>query len=136
MAEARRRKVGEKVQPQRVVCRQCGRVPWAGEQPVTDNGRQLLADFADSSCPLGGTPAGCPSTTEAQEAERENQPQTPIARLRAIRDGLVDPIKTHREDIKTLRQQGTALEARVATPEQDNITLKGRLAALERHPTP
>lgn len=80
MTERPRRKVGQQINLLRVVCRQCGSTPWEGDNP-RDNPRQLLADFADTQCPIGGTANGCPSTTEAQTAEREVLPLTRIARL-------------------------------------------------------
>lgn len=82
-AETPRRTVGEPVQPLRIVCRRSGSVPWEGGQPVTDDPQQLLADFADVSCPIGGTAFGCPSTTAAQAATRRADPQTRLGDLEA-----------------------------------------------------
>ncbi|MGH4013176.1 MAG: hypothetical protein ACRDSL_04440 [Pseudonocardiaceae bacterium] len=133
MADRPRRRVGERINPLRVVCRRCGETPWEGDEPV-EAPRQLLADFADSSCPLGGTTAGCPSTTEAQETEREAQPLTRIERLREIVDTISTAIQTNRDDITTLKQQRTALAGRVTTLEQENTALKARVTALEQRP--
>jgi hypothetical protein len=79
------RRVREPVQPLRVVCRRCGQVPWEGDQP-SDDARQLLADFADSSCPIGGTASGCPSTTESQATTDEQEPSRLRQIVKAIRD--------------------------------------------------
>lgn len=121
MTEPRRRRVGERINPLRVVCRRCGETPWEGVEPV-EQPRQVLAAFADSSCPIGGTVNGCPSTTEAQTAQREAEPLTRIERLR--------------DDIATLKQQRAALAGRVTALEQENTALKGRVTALERGTTP
>lgn len=78
-----RRTVGEPVQPLRIVCRRSGSVPWEGTQPVTDDPQQLLADFADTACPIGGTAFGCPSTAAAQAATRRADPQNRLDDLEA-----------------------------------------------------
>lgn len=85
-AEGPRRRVGERIQRLRVTCRRCGETPWEGDEPVTDNARQLLANFADSSCPIGGTANGCPSTTEAQADTDEQDPSRLRALIQAIRN--------------------------------------------------
>ena len=131
MPDRERRTVGERVNPLRLVCRRCGETPWEGDEPI-EHPRQVLAAFADSSCPIGGTPAGCPSTTEAQEAEREAEPLTRIERLREIVDTIRTAIQANRDDIATLKQQRAALAARVSTLEQENTDLKARVAALEQ----
>lgn len=133
VADRPRRRPGERINPLRVVCRNCGETPWEGDQPV-DHPRQVLAAFADSSCPIGGTVNGCPSTTEAQAAQQEDEPLTRIQRLKAVVDQLTTAIQANRDDIATLKQQRTALAGRVTTLEQDNTALKARVTALEQSP--
>lgn len=133
MTEPRRRRVGERINPLRVVCRRCGETPWEGDQPV-ENPRQVLAAFADGSCPIGGTVNGCPSTTEAQTAEQEAQPLTRIERLREIVDTIKTAIQANSGDIATLKQQRAALAGRVTALEQENTALKARVTALEQTP--
>lgn len=81
-----------------VVCRgPCGRVLFTGgrvddtgqvvDLPFTD-GQELLTAFADSSCPVGGTAAGCPNTTEAQAVTAEEQPRQLRQLIRAAQARL------------------------------------------------
>lgn len=71
--------------PAAVACRgPCAQVIYRGgrvgddgqvtDLPFTD-GQDLLTDFADSACPVGGTAAGCPNTTEARAITAEEQPR-------------------------------------------------------------
>lgn len=83
--------------PATVVCRgPCGRVLFEGGQrddngdiglPFED-GETLLRDFADSSCPIGGTANGCPNTTEALEVKAEERPDRLRQLIRAARERL------------------------------------------------
>lgn len=64
----------------------CGTQLYAGDTPPPEPARQMLAGFADTQCPIGGTEAGCPSTTEALEAAAEERPSRLRQLIAAIRN--------------------------------------------------
>lgn len=66
----------------------CGAQLYDGDTPPTPPARQMLAEFADTQCPIGGTENGCPNTAEAQEAAEEQRPDRLRQLIRAARERL------------------------------------------------
>ena len=75
--------------PVTVACKgPCKRILYEGDAAgaPSGDGQQILTDFADSSCPVGGQAGGCPNVTQAVEEQREQEPSRLRQLLRAIRD--------------------------------------------------
>jgi hypothetical protein len=83
--------------PATVICPgPCGRLLFEGGQagpegqvilPFAD-GQQLLTDFAETSCPVGGTGGGCPNTTEALQNRTDERPDRLRQLIRAAQTRL------------------------------------------------
>lgn len=106
-----------------VTCHTCHAPVWSGgrveetpeggvirDVPFAD-GQTVLTEFADRECPIGGTAAGCPNTTEAQETARSRDPQRLAAELDAarLRTGTVTAITANRAVVDI---DGTSVESR------------------------
>ena len=78
-----------------VTCQVCRHTLWEGGEldeqgqitglPFTD-GQELLSPFAESSCPIGGTAAGCPNTIVALTNAAEERPNRLRQLIQAIRN--------------------------------------------------
>ena len=108
--------------PATVQCRgPCRRVVFSGGRsgpdgveglPYTD-GQQVLTDYADSSCPVGGLVGGCPNTREAQAEADLDRPATrrELANHPAGRDiaALIARLAAVENQVTALRDRQPAL---------------------------
>lgn len=58
----------------------CGTQLYEGDDPPPTPARQMLRQFADTQCPIGGTANGCPNTAAAQDDADDARPD----RLRQV----------------------------------------------------
>lgn len=72
----------------RVACIRCGTEVYNDNEPPGNPGG-LLAGFANSDCPIGGTANGCPSTTQANVNRDDENPAKLRGALKALRDARV-----------------------------------------------
>lgn len=75
--------------------------------PFAD-GEQILKDFADSACPIGGTANGCPSTTESMAVRDEEQPPRLRQLVKAAKTRL-DTLDGRADLIEQRRPAGVSL---------------------------